>query len=196
MRIILLSLLLFFTIGKATSQINNEHLNIGEIAPKIVGVDQFNVKIDSDILLQEKKILLLFYRGNWCPKCKKHLLSLEENLDELTKKGFYVIVVTPETPEKIKETSKRFKSTFSIIHDFDNKIMDAYKVSFDVIEENVPNYFEFTLRKVREYNNNENNVLPVPATYLINKNHKISYVQYNPDYSKRSNFAEILNSLE
>ncbi len=79
-----------------TSQINTDYLKIGENAPKIIGVDQFNVKIDSDSISKTNKILLLFYRGNWCPYCKKHLASLQENLEELTKKGFYIIVVTPE----------------------------------------------------------------------------------------------------
>jgi len=194
MKVILLSLILFFSIGNAISQINNEHLKIGELAPKIVGIDQFDSKIDSDIILKEHKILLLFYRGNWCPYCKKHLASLQENLEELTKKGIYVIVVTPEKADKIKETTDKFNAKFSIIYDSDNKIMNDYKVAFEVNEQNVPNYLSFTLNKIKEYN--KNNVLPVPATYLIDNNHKISYVHYNPDYSKRSNFAEILETIQ
>lgn len=190
MKVKLLLIILFFSIGNAISQINNEYLEIGELAPKIEGIDQFGSKIDSDIILKDHKILLLFYRGNWCPYCKKHLASLQNNLQELTNKGVYVIVVTPEKVEKIKETTDKFNATFSIIHDSDNKIMNNYKVAFEINEQNVPNYLSFTLNKIKEYN--ENNVLPVPATYLIDNNHKISYVHYNPDYSKRSNFAKIL----
>ncbi len=194
-KIIVLTLFQFLFIAKAVSQIDNNFLKIGENAPKIVGVDQFNSEIDSDKILKDKKILVLFYRGNWCPYCKKHLASLQENLDKFTEKGVQVIVVTPEKVAKVKETAKKWKSTFSIIHDSENKIMNDYKVAFDVNKENVPNYFEFTLKRVREYNEEDNNVLPVPATYLIDKNHKISYVHYNPDYSKRSNLKEILDSL-
>lgn len=195
MKITFLSLLLIFSISNATSQVNNEHLNIGDIAPQIVGVDQFNTTIDSEILLKNKEILLVFYRGNWCPYCKKHLVSLQENLNELVKKGIYVIVVTPERVDKIKETTAKFKSTFSIIHDSDNTIMNNYKVAFEVNKSNVSNYFEFTLKKVRDYNESENDVLPVPATYMIDKSGKISYVHYSADYSKRSNFSELLAKL-
>lgn len=195
MKFSLFSIILLFSIVTATSQINNEHLNIGEIAPQIIGIDQFNNNIDSELILQDKKILLLFYRGNWCPKCKKHLLSLQDNLEKFKEKGVYVIVVTPESVDKIKETTNKFNSTFSIIHDIDNTIMSNYKVAFDVNKNNVPNYFELTLKKVREYNENENDVLPVPATYMIDKNRKISYVHYNSDYSIRSNFNEILAKL-
>lgn len=196
MKVTLLSLILFFSMGEAISQINNEHLKVGELAPIIIGVDQFNTKINSEEILKENKILVLFYRGNWCPYCKKHLASLQDNLEKLTKKGVYVIVVTPEKIDKIKETTNKFNTSFSIIHDLDNKIMKNYKVAFEVNEQNVPNYFTSTLNKIKEYNEKGNNVLPVPATYLIDMNHKISYVHYDPDYSKRSSFSNILNILE
>ncbi len=138
----------------------------------------------------------MFYRGNWCPYCRKHLASLQKNLEKLKNKGIFVIVVTPEKVDKIEDTTAKFNATFSIIHDTDTKIMNNYKVAFEVNSENVPNYFEFTLRKVREYNETANNILPVPTTYLIDKSHKISYVHYHPDYSKRSNFMEIINNLK
>jgi peroxiredoxin len=59
----------------------------------------------------------------------------------------------------------------------------------------VVSYFNFTKKKVKEYNKENNDVLPVPATYIINKDSKIKYVQYDIDYKNRSDFKEILKSL-
>ncbi|NNC70704.1 MAG: AhpC/TSA family protein [Flavobacteriaceae bacterium] len=188
--IILITLLSSFT---GFSQINNEHLQVGELAPTIAGVDQTGKKIDSETILKEHKILLLFYRGNWCPYCKKHLKKLSENLELLTKKGYYVVVVTPEKAEKTRETSSLVKAGYSIIHDSDNKIMNAYKVAFEVNDKNVTSYYGFTKKKVAKYNTENNNVLPVPATYIIDQNGKISYVHYDPDYSNRASLDEIIN---
>lgn len=176
-------------------QIDNEPLKIGDNAPPIIGVDQNGKSINSTEILKNNKILMVFYRGNWCPHCKKHLGSLQEHLEAFTRKGVYVMVVTPETVERTKETAKKFNATFSIIHDIDNKIMDDYKVSFEVNKDNVPNYYRIVSSKVAAYNVKNNNVLPVPATYLIDKDGKIIYVHYDPDYKKRSDFDEILKSL-
>jgi len=57
---------------KYLAQINNVHLNIGDQAPQILGVDQNGKTINSLEILKEHKILMVFYRGNWCPHCKKH----------------------------------------------------------------------------------------------------------------------------
>ncbi len=177
------------------SQINNDHLNIGETAPLIIGVDQFDKAINSEEVLKEQKVLLVFYRGNWCPYCKKHLASLQENLESLTQKGLFVIVVTPEKVERTKETSDDLNATFSIIHDIDNKIMNDYKVSFEVNKQNVTSYFGFTQKKIAAYNAENNNTLPVPATYLIGENGKIEYVHYNPDHHERSDFKDIIKMI-
>ena len=190
MRITLLAILSLF-IGKGYSQINEDYLKIGEHAPRIIGVDQNGKNIDSELILKENRILLFFYRGNWCPYCKKHLLELQDRLEEINEKGIVVIVVTPENEEKIIETTTKFKVSYSILHDVNNVIMNNYKVAFDVVEENIPKYFKFTKGKVEMYNSE--NVLPVPATYLIGKKKTIEYVHYDPDYTKRSNFDDILN---
>jgi len=196
MKVTLISLFFLLTVGKAISQINNDYLKVGEYAPKIDGIDQFNNAIDSDQILKESKILLLFYRGNWCPYCKKHLADLQIFLENLNEKGIYVIVVTPEKVEKIQETTTSLNSTFSIIHDVNNKIMSDYKVAFEVNEQNVPRYLSFTQKKIHEYNEIQNNTLPVPATYLIDRNNKVIYVHYDPNYRNRASFNEILNVLE
>ena len=73
--------------------------------------------------------------------------------------------------------------------------MNDYKVAFEVNKENVPNYYGFVTKKVADYNVNNNNNLPVPATYILDKNGKISYVQYDPDYKNRSDFSQILEFL-
>ena len=90
------------------SQINNDHLDIGEKAPSIIGVDQFDQAINSAEVLKDQKVLLVFYRGNWCPHCRKHLASLQENLETLTKKGLFVIV--PRTAPNLNDLRRWYRS--------------------------------------------------------------------------------------
>lgn len=178
-----------------SAQISPENFSIGDTAPDINGVDQNGKIISSTDILKDRKILLIFYRGYWCPHCRKHLASVQKHLDEFVEKGVYVIVVTPETTEKTIETAENIKANFSIVHDVGNKIMNDYGVAFEVNNENVPSYYNFVSKKVAEYNIENNNVLPVPATYLIDFKNRFLYVQYDPDYKHRSDLEEILNTL-
>ncbi len=188
------SLFLFFTVF-TYGQINLTPLAVGEVAPSITGMDQYGRSIKTTELLPDQKILLIFYRGNWCPHCKKHLAKLQDNIEELSDKNVKVLVVTPEKVEKTKETSKNWNASYSILHDANNEIMEAYHVAFEVNPSNVPNYFEAVSKMVAENNGADNMVLPVPATYLIGNDGKIMYVQFDPDYKNRSDFDEIKKYL-
>ena len=172
MKTVFFTLALLFSLGM-NGQINSEHLEVGEMAPFIMAQDQNGNSIDSGEILKQEKILLIFYRGNWCPHCKKHLGELEKNLTALKEKGVFVLVVTPESVEKTMETQGKFKTSFSIVHDSRNKIMKDYKVAFEVNESNVPNYYGQITELVNEYNSESEKVLPVPATYLIGTDGKI-----------------------
>ena len=178
-----------------SAQISLDNFKIGDLAPEINGVDQNGKVISSVEILKSNKILLIFYRGYWCPHCRKHLASVQKHLGGFVGKGVYVIVVSPEKVEKTMETSEKIKANFSIVHDLDNKIMNDYGVAYEVNNENVPSYYGFVSKKVAKYNVENNNVLPVPATYLIDPDGKFLYVQYNPDYKKRSDLEELLNTL-
>lgn len=186
---------MFVTLVSA-AQIDSDHLRVGETAPDIKGKDQNGNSINSKDILKNQDILLIFYRGNWCPHCKKHLSSLQDHLQEFEAKGVFVMVVSPEKAEKTKETGNQYNNEFSIIHDTNNKIMTDYKVAFEVNKETVPMYYEKLNTMLSDYNDDNGNVLPVPATYLIDKSGKISYVQYDPDYKNRSNFDEVLSLLD
>ena len=178
-----------------SAQISLDNYKIGELAPEINGVDQNGKTISSVEILKSHKILLIFYRGYWCPHCRKHLASVQKHLDEFVEKGVYVIIVSPESAEKTMVTSEKINANFSIVHDVGNKIMNDYGVAYEVSKENVPSYYNFVSKKVAEYNVENNNVLPVPATYLIDINGKFLYVHYDPDYKKRSDLEEVLNTL-
>ncbi len=51
--------------------------------------------------------------------------------------------------------------------------MINYKVSFDINQETVPNYYKKINQILATINVDSNNVLPVPATYLIDRNAKV-----------------------
>ncbi len=63
MKITLVTLILALTVFSVSAQIDNDYLKIGEKAPKIIGIDQFNKEVNSEIILQKSDILLLFTEG-------------------------------------------------------------------------------------------------------------------------------------
>lgn len=170
-------------------------LKSGVTAPEFSAMDNSGKKLDLQALLKKhKSVVLFFYRGQWCPYCNKHIQQLQDSLQVLTSKGAYIIGVTPETGENINKTIEKTHASFSIIQDKDYKIMKAYDVKY-VMDAGMVGKYKSHGVDLEQNNGNTDHVLPVPATYIINKTGKITYVQFDKDYRKRPSVAAIAKEL-
>jgi peroxiredoxin len=170
-------------------------LKTGDKAPAFTATDNNGKTIDLKSLLKtHKTVVLFFYRGQWCPYCNKHIQQLQDSLQLLTGKGAYVVGVTPETSENINKTIEKTHASFSMVQDKDYTIMKAYDVNYVLDPTMVAKYKTYGV-DLDKNNGNTDHVLPVPATYVIDKSGKIKYVQFDKDYRKRPSVATILAEL-
>jgi peroxiredoxin len=177
------------------AQQNPEGLFPGGKAPDFTGFDQNGNEINLKELTKKGPVVLVFYRGYWCPFCSKALKRLEDSLQLITAKGATVIAVSPEINENIDSTVKKTGAEFSILHDKDMKIMKAYNVAFQVPENTVTRYRNSGIDFTKLNGENGNN-LPVPAVYVIDKQREIRWRFFEADYKKRPSIQSILDNLD
>jgi peroxiredoxin len=169
-------------------------LNVNDVAPDFSATDQRGEKINLKKQLNRGKVVLVFYRGQWCPYCNKQLKQLEDSITFIKEKGATVLAITPELPENISKTIEKTKASYSVLFDDGLKIMNAYKVAFPVEATTVAKYKGFGVDFLKVNGTNGAN-LPVPAVYIVNKNGKIIYRHFDVDYKKRSSIKDILDHL-
>jgi peroxiredoxin len=170
-------------------------LKVGDKAPLFTGVDNNDKKLNLKSLLKDHNaVVLFFYRGHWDTYCNKAVKNLQDSLSMLTAKGAVVVGVTPETDLGIITTVSKTNASFPIIHDIQYKIMKQFGVNIIVDDA--------TLSLMRKYkidmdnnNGNSDHVLPIPATYIIGKTGKITYVHFDINYKKRASVKELLAAL-
>jgi peroxiredoxin len=178
----------------AMAQSEPKGLALGERAPDFEGVNQLGTKVNLQQLTKTGPVILLFYRGQWCPYCNKQLSQLQDSLYLVEAKGASVIAVTPEIPASIEKTVGKTKVSFSVLHDENLQIMKQYDVAFEVDAPTLKRYSGFGIDLMS--NNGDNGpVLPVPAVYIIGRDGKVSYRYFNADYKQRVSVAELLNHL-
>ncbi len=171
-----------------------EGLKVGDTAPDFSARDQEGKTINLKQALQKGPVVMLFYRGQWCPYCNKQVSRFSDSLSMLTAKGASVLAIAPETAENVKKTIEKTKSTFPVLEDQGLAIMKMYKVNFEVDEKTITKYKGYGIDFDKANGSNGAN-LPVPATYIIGTDGKIKYVFFNTDYRKRASVMDILSNL-
>ena len=74
-----------------TKSLAPKGLQIGEKAPEFSGIDQDGNIINLSSILTKKPVVLIFYRGQWCPVCMRYLKSFQDSLKLIENKGVAVI---------------------------------------------------------------------------------------------------------
>lgn len=146
-------------------------------------------------LYKDQDVAIIFYRGFWCPYCSKHLAEFSTRAKELEDKGVKLIAITPEGEAGVTKTKDNSKATFAIVSDADGSIQKAFDVDYKVTDAYVGKVNEMLKVSISENNASGAAELPVPATYVINKEGTIIYAHFDPDYKKRASIDDIIAAL-
>lgn len=170
-------------------------IEVGQTAPDFKSKDQFDSVFELSKALEYGPVVLIFYRGQWCPICNSHLKKIQNSLPEINAKGANVVAVSPEKSEFIKKTMQKTGADFSLLHDKDYKISDLYDVTFRPGAATRTMYNTVLRANLKEAHSDSSQQLPIPATYIISQDQKIVWRHFDPDYKKRAKVDDILKNI-
>jgi len=170
-------------------------LRVGEKAPNLLATDSQGNQFKLEDALREGPVVVVFYRGHWCPVCNRHLNELQDSLEVIQQAGARVVAVSPEKPDNLQKTAEKTGSRFSLLYDEGYRISDAFDVTFRPGSMDRMMYNTILRANMKNAHSNDSQQLPVPATYVIGQDGKIAWRHFDPDYKKRASVQEIMEAL-
>ena len=171
-------------------------LEVGSLAPMFTASDADMQEYSLENALLDGPVVLIFYRGYWCPVCNRHLSKIQDSLNFIYEKGASVIAVSPEKPVYLEKIREKTGSEFTLLYDEAYRISDAYDVTFLPNRNQLRKYNTFLGANLKETHSDDSQRLPIPATFIIGKDGKIKWRQFDHDYRNRSLVSEILKGLQ
>lgn len=178
----------------AASGIVARAVKVGEMAPDFTlpGVDGAPVRLSD--LLAHGPVVLSFYRGGWCPYCNMELRALQKVLPAMAERGATLVAVSPQTPDESLSTAEKNELAFPVLSDHGSAVAQAYGIAFDLAAELRPIYARFN-HALPVVNGVDSWALPVPATFVIARDGRVTLAFVDPDYRNRLEPAAILAAL-
>ena len=171
-------------------------LQVGTSAPLFKALDADSNTFNLETSLQQKPVVLIFYRGFWCPVCNKHLGSIQDSLSMIEASGAKVIAISPEKPDYLNKMAEKTGAEFTLLYDEGYKIANAYDVTFKPTSTQLFTYNVVLGAKLKKTHSDESQQLPIPATFIISRDGIIRWRQFNPDYKKRASVKDILKAMD
>ncbi|SCB79541.1 MULTISPECIES: peroxiredoxin family protein [Gilliamella] len=170
--------------------LENHALKVGDIAPDFTLPDAEGLPISLYDTLQHNPVILSFFRGNWCPFCMAELAHYQEAINNNLIDSATVIAISPQTIHFNHDVTVRNNLEFRILSDKGNEIADKYGLVF-TLQENVRDIYKNMGADLELFNNDKTYKLPIPATYLIDKNKKIIFSSVSTNYMERADVCDI-----
>ncbi len=170
-------------------------LAVGTQAPDFTLVNAFGKAITLSQELKKGPVVLVFYRGSWCPFCNLHLHALQSIIPELKSHNTQLIAITPQKPDESAKELKDKGYPFEVLSDLDYSVAKAYNLYFDMSPELLAVYAKFGI-DLESYNGEGRTALPVPGTLVIDEEGTIQAIHAETDYKQRMEPAEVLAVIE
>lgn len=177
------------------SDFGSKALVVGDDIPQFILPNAKGDKISIVDRLENGPVVLSFYRGGWCPFCNLEFMALSDALSEINGLGASLIGISPETPDVAQETVSRHNLPFEVLSDVGNEVIKQFGLFTEVYEEMRPLYLQWGL-DIPAANGDEKWEIPIPATYIVDKQGVIRAAYVNKDYTQRMDPGDIIAELK
>jgi peroxiredoxin len=167
---------------------------VGAKAPEFQLQDHDGKSVSSADLLGKRRLVLCFIRGRWCPFCVAQMEAMNLVVPEIEHVGATLVAISPQTVQQSFFTRDQHKLRFPLLSDAGNTVARQFRLTYRIPDEQKAIY-QRAFVNLPFVNGDKTWELPIPATYIIDRDGTVLYASANEDYTERPEPADIVQFL-
>ncbi len=174
-----------------------EPLGKGEPAPRFIVETVEGESFDFDPQNLERPVLILTFRGGWCPFCNVYLSDMRDVIPEIRGMGVDVLFLSGDRSERLYDSLKMETQEdigdldYTILSDADAQASIAFGIAFKASQRTIDGRHKKN-QDIEESSMMKHGVLPVPAVFAIDTDGIIQFAYTNADYKVRLPADELM----
>src|SRR6266849_5213799 len=169
-------------------------LAIGAKAPAFELRDHTGNPVSSAELLSPGRLVICFFRGRWCPFCVGQLEAMNLILPRIEQAGAALLAISPQTVQQSFFMADQHKLRFPLLSDAGNNVARQFGLVYRVPDEQQAIYRRAFVN-LPFANGDDSWELPIPATFILERDGTVLYASASEDYTDRPEPAEALLRL-
>lgn len=186
---------------KDAGQLETTHTDIlklqkGDSAPDFSLTNAVDEVVSLQALLKNGPVVLVFYRGSWCPYCNLQLQQYQQAITKDTNQKAQLVAVSPQTPDSSLSMKEKNELAFEVLSDVGNLVARKFTTVFKNSDTAVAKMQELGI-DFSSFYGDDSNELPVPAVFIIDTDRHITFAgSTGGDYRNRVEAAVLINELD
>ena len=175
-------------------QIVETSLAVGDVLPEFALPDTGGRVVASEALLANGPMVLVFVRGTWCPYCSLALQALDAARPPIEALGGTLVVVSPMLREQLAKVAADRGLGLTLLSDADGAYARLCGVHYEMSDGHAALYQRFGLN-LAQVNAGAGWALPIPATYVVDRQGVITFAHAEVDWARRAEPADIVAAV-
>ncbi len=186
--------------ARAVTELKRQNLAVNSLPagariPPFELQDHDGKSVSSSALLSKGRLVLCFIRGRWCPFCVGQMEAMNIIVPEIERVGAALVAISPQTVKQSYFMRDQHKLRFPLLSDAGNNLARQFGLTYRVPEEQKAIY-QRAFVNLPLVNGNESWELPIPATYVVDRDGSVIYASANEDYTERPEPEEVVRLLD
>jgi peroxiredoxin len=175
------------------SGIEQRILPVGALAPEFALKDSNGRQVRSADLLALDPLVIKFFRGRWCPYCITELEAWRDAYERLREHGGLMVAISPQIERQSDFMVGQHGLSFPVLSDPGCAVAEQFGLVYTV-PQYYRDYYRSILVNIPFVNGDESWRLPLPATYVIERDGRVVFAEAHADFRVRPEPEEALTA--
>lgn len=172
-------------------------LPVGTDAPDFTAtsIGDLPVTLQRDLLTDGDWVVLVTYRGGWCPYCNTQLHALRDINDAIEERNARLVAISVDVPDRAMNTTAEQDLPFLVLSDPSAQMFRDYNIVNVIPDETYLKYRDEYKFDIEEWSGEDHHIVTHPAVIIIDPAGVIRFFHVNEDYKLRLTNDEVLAAL-
>ncbi|BFM12219.1 peroxiredoxin-like family protein [Simiduia litorea] len=171
-------------------------LNVGDIMPSFVLKTHTGEPAQSsELLARAETLLVIFYRGGWCPYCNLQIRQLTESYSQFKQRKVLPVLISADKIDAAALAQSRYEIPFPVLSDPDLVAHKDFRVVMSLTPELYETYKGYGI-DVEQWSGRDHHQFAVASAFLVDAQGKVKWAHASLDYKQRPSVAQLLDAID
>ena len=146
-------------------------------------------------LLEDAPLLVIFYRGGWCPYCNFQIRELTVGYDAFKARGVMPVLISVDRVDGSSEIQKTYEIPFPVLSDTELAALTEFNVRLDIGPEDYERMQEYGI-DLEDWSGKQHHVIAQSSAFIVDQAGIVKWAHVSSDFKVRPSNEQLLSVID